>query len=90
MGTVEKKKAEQGAGHRECRGEGQVALSIKGSLVHVFYVVIQQIFPECLLCAACCRHSSEQDGRGPFHPGASRRWPERTVNSRQTRVIIAG
>lgn len=36
VGTVEKKKAEQGTGHRERRGEGQVALLIRVSLVCVF------------------------------------------------------
>lgn len=36
MGIVEKKKAEQDSGHRKCRGKGQDALSIKGSLIMFF------------------------------------------------------
>lgn len=36
VGTMEKKKAEQGAGHGECRGEGKLALLIRVSLISIF------------------------------------------------------
>lgn len=33
-------------------------------------LVIEQIFPKCLLCAASYRCSSEEGGQGPSPPGA--------------------